>query len=66
MNVFRCTYRDPSGKVVSERLEAESQTQVVEALSARGFMILSIIEEPASVRSRWKRPKRVKNVKSYI
>jgi type IV pilus assembly protein PilC len=58
MKAFRCTYRELGGKVVSARLEAESQAQLIEMLAAKGCLIFSIAEEmsgPGTGRARGKR-----------
>ncbi len=44
MKTFRCTYREAGGKIVVERMEAESQARLIEVLSAKGCLILSITE----------------------
>ena len=45
MKAFRCTYREAGGKIVVERMEAEAQAPLIEVLSAKGCLILSIVEE---------------------
>ena len=60
MNVYRCTIREPGGQVVVQRVEADTQSQVVDILSAQGNLILSIIEEPRALRRRRGRTRRVK------
>jgi type IV pilus assembly protein PilC len=60
MSVFRCTIREPTGQVVVQRVEADSQSQVVDILSAQGNLILSIIEEPRGLARRRGRSKRVR------
>jgi type IV pilus assembly protein PilC len=45
MRAFRCTYRESGGKIVVERLQADTQAQLIEMLSAKGCLILSIVEE---------------------
>ena len=61
MKSFRCTYREPSGKIESDRIEAETQAEVIELLSSKNFIILSITEEMAKVKLRSKRSKRIKD-----
>lgn len=53
MKAFRCTYREANGTLRSARIEAETQAEVIEELSARGCLILSVLEEPAELRRRW-------------
>jgi len=60
MKIFRCTYR-AGANVKAERIEAESQAQLIDLLSAKGFLILSIIEEPPAAGHRWRRGRKVKN-----
>ena len=50
MKTFRCTYRNQSGKIESEQIEADNQAEVIEILSAKNFIILSIAEEAAKVK----------------
>jgi type IV pilus assembly protein PilC len=51
MKTFRCTYRESSGKIVTARLEAEAQAQLVEAVMAKGGLVLSVVEEAGGSRA---------------
>jgi len=55
MKSFRCTYREPSGKIESDRVEANNQAEVIDLLSGKNFIILSITEETAKVKLHSKR-----------
>ncbi len=61
MKSFRCTYRDPSGKIESDRIEAENQAEVIELLSAKNFIILSITEEASKIKLRSKKSGKIKD-----
>ena len=61
MKSFRCTYREPSGKIVSDRIAAENQADVIDLLSDKNFIILSIAEEMATVKLRSKKSGKIKD-----
>jgi len=61
MKSFRCTYREPSGKIESDRIEAATQAEVIELLSSKNFIILSITEEMAKVKLRSRKSKKIKD-----
>jgi len=68
MKVFKISYRDKAGKVSTERVEAETQSQAVDLLASRGMLTLSVAEEQtahAAGKSASK-PKRVKNEEVVI
>ena len=61
MKSFRCTYREPSGKIASDRIAAEDQADVIDLLSTKNFIILSIAEETTAVKLRSKNSGRIKD-----
>jgi len=61
MKSFRCTYREPSGKIESDRVEANNQAEVIDILSGKNFIILSITEETAKVKLHSKRTGKIKD-----
>ena len=61
MKSFRCTYREPSGKIESERIEADNQAEVIELLSSKNFIILSIAEETSKGGLRSKKSGKIKD-----
>jgi len=61
MKSFQCTYREPSGKIASDRIAAEDQADVIDLLSAKDFIILSIAEETTAVKSRTKKSGKIKD-----
>ena len=66
MKSFRCTYRDPSGKIENDRIEAENQAEVIELLSAKNFIILSITEEASKIKLRSKKSGKIKDEEIVI
>lgn len=63
MKAFRCTYREANGTISSARIEAATQADVIEQLTARDCLVLSVLEEPAGMgRVHWGRSRlKVKN-----
>ncbi len=60
MRTFRCTFREPSGKIQNDRIEADSQAQIIELLSAKDCLILSITEESKIVSRRQRGSRKVR------
>ena len=61
MKSFRCTYKNPTGKIESEQIEAENQAEVIELLTNKGFIILSITEETVFIKKTGKKSGKIKD-----
>ncbi len=61
MKSFQCTYREPSGRIKSDSIVGENQTEVIELLSDKNFIILSIAEDAAKIKLRSKKSGKVKD-----
>jgi len=66
MKLYRCTVREKNGKITTEDIEAESQSQAVELLNAEDRLILSVVEAPSQKGKRRRGKKKVKDDQKII